>query len=231
MDKSIVGILCAGDDELSPFLDLIEDCQTEERAMLTFHKGKIEGTEVVALFSGVCKVNAAIASQILIDTYRCGIIINSGTAGAVAKELEIFNTIISTALAYHDVDKEILTEFHPWLESEWIKADQKLIALAQYIEHKYKLNYKVLFGKMVTGEQFISSSEKHRIIDVFSPLSVDMESASIAHVCYVNNIPFISVRTITDNACAGAEELFELNCLKASAQSADFVKLMLKELS
>ena len=56
-----IGILCAGDEELAPFLPLISNCKITEKAMLKFHAGQIDSVEVVALFSGVCKVNAAIA--------------------------------------------------------------------------------------------------------------------------------------------------------------------------
>ena len=76
-----VGIICAGDREVAPFLPLISECKITEKAMLKFHEGTINGVDVVVLFSGVCKVNAAIATQILIDTYQVNMIINSGTAG------------------------------------------------------------------------------------------------------------------------------------------------------
>ena len=64
-----IGILCAGDEELAPFLPLISNCKITEKAMLKFHAGQIDSVEVVALFSGVCKVNAAIAAQLLIDVF------------------------------------------------------------------------------------------------------------------------------------------------------------------
>ena len=78
-----IGILCAGDEELAPFLPLISNCKITEKAMLKFHAGQIDSVEVVALFSGVCKVNAAIAAQLLIDVFCVDIIINSGTAGGM----------------------------------------------------------------------------------------------------------------------------------------------------
>ena len=98
-----VGIVCAGDDELAPFLPVVENCRIVEKARLKFYEGQIHGVEVVALFSGVCKVNAAIASQILIDTFGVDTIINSGTAGGMNPELRIFDTVISTEVCYHDV--------------------------------------------------------------------------------------------------------------------------------
>ncbi len=75
-----VGIVCAGDREAAPFFPLIDNCEISEKAMLKFYSGKISNVEVVVLFSGVCKVNAAIATQILIDTYHADMIINSCTA-------------------------------------------------------------------------------------------------------------------------------------------------------
>lgn len=78
-----IGIICASDDELAPFLPVIEDCKITEKAMLKFYEGTICGAEAVALFSGVCKVNAAIASQILIDIFGVNAIINSGVAGGM----------------------------------------------------------------------------------------------------------------------------------------------------
>lgn len=59
-----VGIICASDSEVAPFLTIIDECKITEKAMLKFYEGKINGIAVVTLFSGVCKVNAAIAAQI-----------------------------------------------------------------------------------------------------------------------------------------------------------------------
>lgn len=81
-----VGIICAGDREVAPFLPMIHDCKMTEKAMLKFYEGKISDVEVVVLFSGVCKVNAAIATQILIDTYHVNRIINAGTAGELVND-------------------------------------------------------------------------------------------------------------------------------------------------
>lgn len=103
-----IGIICAGDEELAPFLPLINNCKITEKAMLKFYAGQIEGAEVVALFSGVCKVNAAIAAQLLIDVFCVDVIINSGTAGGIEPDLEIFDTVISTEVCYHDVAPDIL---------------------------------------------------------------------------------------------------------------------------
>lgn len=225
-----VGIICAGDREVAPFLPIICECKTTEKAMLKFYEGTISNVEVVVLFSGVCKVNAAIATQILIDTFHVNTIINAGTAGGMNEKLEIFDTVISTEVAYHDVSPNILTEFHPWLETVFFKADQGLLSVAKMAVDKLEQKYKVFWGRMVTGEAFIADEGRKKINEQFEPLTVDMETASIAHVCYVNNIPFISVRSITDTASHSGTGHFEENCEKAAGIAKDITVALLIEL-
>lgn len=225
-----VGIICAGDRELAPFLPIIDECKITEKAMLKFYEGKANGIEVVTLFSGVCKVNAAIATQILIDTYGVDIVINAGTAGGMSNELEIFDTAISTEIAYHDVAPDILTEFHPWMETVFFKTDQELLKLTHIAVDKLVMDSKVFWGRMVTGEAFITDEGRQKINEEFAPLTVDMETASIAHVCYVNSIPFIAIRTVTDTETHSGSEHFEENCEKASVIAKDITEALLNEL-
>lgn len=192
-----IGIICASDDELAPFLPVIENCRTTERAMLKFYEGQICNIQVVALFSGVCKVNASIATQILIDIFEVDTILNAGVAGGMNPELKIFDTVISTETCYHDVAQDILTEFHPWLETVFFEADRELIKISKMAVKETEPKGNVFWGRIVTGEAFITDEGRNKINDEFVPLAVDMETASIAHVCHVNKIPFLSIRCIT----------------------------------
>lgn len=225
-----IGIICAGDEELSPFLPLIKDCKTVEKAMLKFHIGRIAGMEIAALFSGVCKVNAAIGVQLLVDLFGADMIINSGTAGGMDPGLDIFDTVISTEVCYHDVAPDILTEFHLWMESVFFKADLKLISLSKTAVKKIRPDGKVVWGRMATGESFITDEGRLKINQEFSPLTVDMETASIAHVCYVNRIPFLSIRCITDTAEHSGLDNFDENCAKASVIAKDITVALLTEI-
>ena len=88
----------------------------------------------------------------------------------------------------------------------------------------------VRFGTIATGEAFIEDHRREEICAAFAPLAVDMESAAAAHVCYVNRIPFLSVRTVTDTAEHKGIENFEQNCEKASEKAAEAVMGILEEL-
>ncbi len=222
-----IGILCAGDDELAPFLPEIEDCETVRKAMLTFYCGKLAGMEAVALYSGVCKVNAAVAAQILIDAFQVDAILNAGTAGALDPSLRVFDTAVSTESAYHDVAEDILMDFHPWLPGIWMQADGTLLEAARRAAAGRE---DVRFGRMVSGEQFITDEQREKIAAVFHPLTVDMETAAVAHVCYVNGVPFLAVRSITDNADHDGAANFEANCKRASAIAKDLVLKILAQL-
>lgn len=225
-----IGIICAGDREVEPFLKHIEGDQVTEKAMLKIHEGIINGVKVAVLYSGVCKVNAAIATQILIDHYDVDAVINAGTAGGMDERLEVFDLVVSMEVAYHDVQSTILTDFHPGMDTEFFHADKELIELSRQASKKITKPHRIVWGRMVTGEQFIDHDGRKEINDKYAPLVVDMETASIAHVCYVNKIPFVSIRCITDTAKYSGTDNFEKNCEKASSIAKDFVLKLLEEM-
>lgn len=224
-----IGIICASDTELEPFLKQIKITKTIDKTMLKFYQSNFLQFELIVVYSGVCKVNAAIATQQLINLFNVDIIINAGTAGGIDESVQLFDTIIIEKAIYHDVADDILTDFHPWLKSNHFNADPSLISLIKSYHQESK--YPLLFGISVTGEQFITNKNRTEIKLKYSPLSVDMETASIGHVCYVNEVPFLAIRTITDTNKYQGIENFELNCIKASSISAYIVFEFLTKLA
>jgi len=89
---------------------------------------------------------------------------------------------------------------------------------------------KIYFGKIVTGEAFISNEGREEIISKYNPLCVDMETASISHVCYVNKVPFIAIRSITDTEGNCGIETFEENCVSVAHNSINVLKRLLEAL-
>ncbi len=223
-----IGVIGPTENEIMPFIEEISNKKVENVAMLTFYNGIYKNSDVVALYCGVCKVNAAIATQILIDKFNVTHIIVTGVAGGIDNILNIGDTVISTEITYHDVDEGILTEYHPWMESIYFKADSKLVELCRAVIDKNTFTQKIFFGRIVTGEAFISDNGRTEIISKYHPLCVDMETASIAHVCYVNNVPFIAIRSITDTEDQCGVEVFEKNCVSASNNSINMVKKILE---
>lgn len=225
-----IGIITPIEREFAPYRKILENPVLSEKSMLTFMEGSIENTDVVMVQCGVCKVNAAIAAQILIDRYQVSLIIVSGTAGGMDKRLEIGDTVIATEIVYHDVVPEIIMVGHPYMEAEFFCADKNIISLCHELIQEQKFTQNIFFGRIATGEFFIDKEGRASINERYSPLCVDMETAAIGHVCYVNAIPFLAVRSISDNEEKSGADAFYLNCDKAAENSADIVHKLLNKL-
>ncbi len=222
-----IGIIGAVEKEISPFIVDMSNIRTDKYAMLSFHKGTYRKVDVVALFCGVCKVNAAIAAQILIDKYRVSQIIVVGAAGAISETLHIGDTVIASEAAYHDVADEILTEYHPRMKSIYFAADKNIV---NNIRRANAHDNSVITGRMVTGEAFINQKGRKEIIEKYMPLCVDMETASVAHVCYANAIPFAAIRSMSDTPGESGDSAFEKHVETAAEKSVAVLKNYLDSL-
>lgn len=223
-----IGVIGPTEKEIMPFVGKISNKKFSEHAMLKFYSGDYEGIDVVSVFCGVCKVNAAIATQILINKFEVTHIVLTGVAGALSRELEIGDIVISNEVAYHDVAHGILTEYHPWMEDIYFRADVELLKLCKDIANSLPISSKCHVGRIITGEAFITQNERERLIADFNPLCVDMESASVAHTCYVNKIPFIVIRSMSDKADESGLKTFESNIEMAALNSINFVEELIK---
>jgi len=223
-----IGIIGPSEQEIMPFIREMKRVTVEDRAKLRFHAGTFAGFDVFALFCGVCKVNAAIAAQILIDRYDVTHIIVTGVAGAIDPALEIYDTVIASEVAYHDVADEILTDYHPWMESAWFRADGEML---EGILRANAGDQSVFTGKMVTGEAFIDQHGREEIIAKFNPQCVDMETAAVAHVCYANGTPFAAIRSMSDTPHESGNDAFEKYAGSAAEKSIAVMKRYLNTLS
>ena len=213
-----IGIIGPCEDEIMPFIGRLDSVSTENRAKLNFNIGKFYKTDIVALSCGIGKVNASIAAQILIDKYDVTHIILTGVAGGINENLKIFDTVISSEIAYHDAADWILTQYHPYMESNCFKADPELVS---GILRANSDDNSVITGKIVTGEVFIEQDGREEIIKKYNPQCVDMETASIAHVCYVNSIPFAAIRSLSDTVHESGIDSFKKYVKKAAEKSID----------
>lgn len=226
-----IGIIGPTENEVMPFVSKIESKELHRHAMTNFYTCKYENVDVVAAFSGMCKVNAAIATQIMIDRFDVTHIILTGVAGALDESLQIGDIVIANEIAYHDVSKEILTENHPFIEDIYFKSDINMVQATINISRSLELKNKCHLGRIITGETFITENERFKLIQDFKPLCVDMESAAVAHVCYVNSIPFMVIRSVSDFANEDGFESFENNLDVSAINSLLLVEKLIENFS
>ncbi len=197
----ITGIIGAMDEEVNILKSSLILDSIYKIAGLKFYLGKIDSKQVVIVRSGIGKVNASIATQILINDFSVNEIINTGVAGGLNKDLQIGDIIIAKSLRYNDFD---VTAFGykigdiPRMDTSIFYSDRMM--MANILENGRKLGYKISYGHISSGDQFITHKQKGIISELFNSDAVEMEGAAIAHVCYINKIPFAIVRAISDKA-------------------------------
>ena len=188
-----IGIIVAMDKELNLILPLINNQSKININGTEFTKGNIEGKDVVVMKCGIGKVNAAIATLTLIDNFHVKSIINTGVAGGTGNDAKIMDVVIGERIAYHDV----------WCGPGTIPGQASGYPL--FFENPYptktlKSDKNIKFGLIASGDIFVSDPKDLQKIKSLFPdvMAVDMESASIAQVCFLKNVPFIAIRVISD---------------------------------
>lgn len=205
--KETIGIIGAMNEELEVLLADMSNKKEEKKNDLTFYEGDVWGQHVVAVVSGVGKVNAASCAQILASEYKVSSLINIGVAGGVSKDIYPGDVVIGDTYIQHDVDTSVFGDAIgqiPRMDIFDFKADETLLKLAKEAADSVT-DVKSYVGRIVSGDQFIADSEKVKWLESeFNALAVEMESAAIAQVAHLNNIPFVIIRSISDNANNGA---------------------------
>lgn len=227
----VIGIISAMEEELQVILSATTVERKEKKACMEFNFGKLHENEVVLVTSGIGKVNAAICTQILIDDFSADIIINIGVAGGVGKEVYPGDVVIGDSLVQHDVDTTAFGDRIgqiPRLDTYEFKSDRVLVEKAETACREIT-EHKVFIGRIVSGDQFIASGDKIKWMEEeFQALACEMEGASIAQVCYLNRIPFVVIRSISDNANNGAHVDYENFKLTAVKNSSEILSNMIK---
>lgn len=205
----MLGIIGAMDEEVAGLKNRLEHKKVLGKAGLCFYSGKIAGKEVVIVKCGIGKVNAAICTQILIDCFPVTGIVNTGVAGSLNADIDIGDIVFSTDTVEHDMDVAALgyaPGVIPDAEVSIYPADEKLQKLAQSAVCAADLQVKTFSGRVVSGDQFVSSKEKKAwLVNTFGGICTEMEGASIAHAAYMNQVPYLVVRAVSDKADDSAE--------------------------
>ena len=205
----MIGIIGALELEVEELKSLLQDVKVTSRAGMDFYQGGLGGAQVVIVRCGIGKVNAALCVQILADVFHVTHVINTGVAGSLNAVLDIGDILISVDAVHHDMDVSPLgyaPGIVPQMAESFFKADERLVNLAWDVCQEVNPDVSVLKGRVVSGDQFIAKKEvKERLINTFHGDCAEMEGAAIAHGCYLNQIPFVIIRAISDKADDSAE--------------------------
>ncbi|MFD2923374.1 5'-methylthioadenosine/adenosylhomocysteine nucleosidase [Halobacillus naozhouensis] len=233
-DETIVGIIGPMKEEIEILHSDMEVKKAKDIAGMTFYEGTLKGQNIVLVQSGIGKVNAAMAAQLLVSHFNADKLINSGISGAIHPGVSLGDIVISTETVQHDMDetaKGYEPGVIPRLDKGYFKADKDLIALAEQATEKLPDKVDVFKGLIATGDQFIASAEKKQwIYETFNAYVVEMEGAAVGQVAYLNDVPYIVIRSASDDA--GDEAVMKWEDFKQQAinNSSFIIENMLKNM-
>jgi len=229
-----IGIIGAMEEEVAILKEKMSDVTVLEKAGMEFYKGTLGRHPAVVVRSGIGKVNAGICTQILADLFQVEAVINTGVAGSLKAEINIGDIVLSTDTMQHDVDAR---EFGyplgqiPRMDTLTFPADEALRAAALKVCREVNPEIQVFEGRVASGDQFVADKEtKDKIIANTQAYCTEMEGAAIGQTAYLNKIPYLVIRAISDKADDSAHVDYPTFEREAIRHTVNLVENMMKVL-
>ena len=206
-----IAIVAAMEEEVAPIRALLENMQTQTIFGFEFVTGKWAGKEIILAKSGICKVNAAMSTTLLLEHFKPDFVINTGTAGGFHADLQVGNIVVSTAVCQHDVDATGFGYAYgqiPQMET-YFYADADLVDQMLAIGNE-EMPGQLHKGIIGTGDIFVHNEKQAEMIQERFPdlYAVEMEAGAVGQVCVYGQVPFVVLRGISDRAGQKSEVSF-----------------------
>jgi adenosylhomocysteine nucleosidase len=251
----VTAILGAFEREVTLLEDRLTERLEHQIEGIRFVAGKLNGRNVVVVWTGIGKVNAAMTTTLLIEHFKPKHIIFTGIAGAVNPELRPGDIVIAEKTAHHDMGtvwpeglfvKGVKNRLDGIENPVFFPTDEMLVTLAQQAAERIDMQRietvagqrkpKIITGVIVTGDSFIASTEKcAELRKKLEADAVEMEGAAVAQICYQRQIDHLVIRSISDSADEGAvfdKQMFYILAAKNSSDLvAEMINLLGSELS
>lgn len=226
-----VGIVIAMQEELDEVLNIMNNTEVREIYNLRFILGNIKNTNCVIVKSGVGKVNAARTTQIMINHFNIEYVVNIGVAGSVNSMLNIGDVIIADHVVQHDFDITAFDHSKGYITGVGDKIicdNTKKADILNILNKTEERTYNIKKGIVATGDIFCTSvAMKDKIHIKFDADVVDMECGAVGQVCYLDEVPFVAVRCISDTPDGRNETTFDENLKICSRRCANILKEIL----
>ena len=223
MSSKVIGIIGAMDIEVNSIIASMKRKKEKVIGSIRFVSGRIYGKKVVVAKCGIGKVFAALCAQTMILNYKPSVIVNTGVAGSLKSGLNVLDVVIASSVVQHDMDTSAIGDpkgLISGINVINIDTDKKMANIMSNAAELTKC--RIHTGVIASGDKFISNKdEKNNIRQQFDAVACEMEGAAIGQVCYVNEIPFLVLRTISDGD--GAEMDYMEFAPKAAEQAAKIV--------
>lgn len=230
-EQMTVAIIGAMDEEVIYFKQVMSNINERNIANVTFYEGTIGEQKVVLLQSGIGKVNAAMATTILMEQYKPTAVINTGTAGGLKSDAEVGDIVIANEVVHHDVDVTVFDYAYgqvPQMPATY-PSNRELLEKVKRTLAALDLPYSI--GLVGTGDSFMSDPNRVAFVKEKFPMihAAEMEAAAIAQVCYQYDVPFIVIRALSDIAGKDSAISFEQFVATASKNATKMIQHVLEQ--
>ena len=201
---------------------------------LKFFEGQINNKDCVLVECGIGKVNAARTTQIMLDNFEIEFVINIGTAGGLNEKLGVTDVVIGEKMVQHDFDITAFGREKGFITGvgKFIEADKELVEKCEAVMNSLdsEKSFQVITGTIASGDLFCTDKVlAQNIRNEFGADCVEMEGAAIAQICYLDKVPFLVIRSITDKKDGSAKVDFETFLETSSKRAANILKEVLKK--
>ena len=218
--------------EVAHLKEAMQSPHIEVVSGITFYRGRLAGQEVVLAKSGVGKVFAAMCAQTMVLRYGVTRLFVSGVAGSLSKDLHIGDVVIATTCVQHDMDTSTVGDpigMVSGINRIRFEADTAMVRELEATCREQGVSYKL--GIVATGDQFVASAAKERwIAETFGAVASEMESCAVAQVAFVNRIPYVVIRVISDEADGKTPEDYLTFVARSAERSSEILMAWLKAL-
>lgn len=228
-----IGIIGAMKCETEALKAMLEAPVCEAVSGVEYFSGRLFGSDVVIATCGIGKVFAAICAQTMILRFAPDIIINTGVAGTLTGELSVCDIAVSDNVVQHDMDTSAIGDpvgLISGINIINIPASEKLSESVCYAAKA--LGLRAVRGTIASGDVFVADPKrKEYISSTFGAVACEMEGASVGQVCYVNGIPFVVIRAISDGGDEDAAMSYDKFVTVAAENSVKLVCELIKNQS
>lgn len=207
-------IACAMPEEIAPFLNHVDraeplfSTERDGKVIQAFYVASFEGQTVLLAQTGIGLVNAASAAARALEWFQTDLYLLAGTTGGLAEQVEVGDVIAGTRTLYHDADA-VAFGYEPGqipqMPAEYATEEGDFFLPAAHS------------GLVLSGNSFVTADNVDVIRERYPlGLAVDMETAAAAQVCYTQDVPWVSLRAVSDLCGPRADQDFHMEAERAA---------------
>lgn len=213
-------VLAAMPGEMAPFeerADSLGRASTLGKAVLRL--AAFGSSQVLLVTTGVGLVNAAVATTLALTRCRPSYVLSAGSAGGLHADVEVGDVVAGSTCVFGGADARLFGYALGQVPRMPVSYAGDADLLARVPEPGVG---RLLRGQVTSGDAFIDGTTVAEARTRFpEALATDMESAAIAQTCYAFEVPFLTIRAISDLCGPLADQDFHLEISVAAARSAD----------